>query len=84
MSTFAALDSAWHNNDTGGYNEGGSKRSLNILMHGTEALSALHRFSRGVNARGGGLGGVGGGWGGRWRVCVWWWWGGGRKGGGRV
>jgi hypothetical protein len=51
LDTFKVLDATWHNADTGGYNEpGGSKRSLNVLLHGTEALTALHK------ATGGGLG----------------------------
>lgn len=46
LSTFKAADAKWHNSDTGGYNEGG-KRTLNALMHGTEALIALHKATGG-------------------------------------
>ncbi|KAF8072807.1 Cellobiose 2-epimerase [Scenedesmus sp. PABB004] len=64
LATFTALDRAWHNASTGGWDElpsnsfpadaprraaarGGAApelpRTLNVLLHGTEALVALHR-----------------------------------------
>lgn len=72
LKTFRAIDSAWHNSTTGGYNEFANNtfppdleapgvtplepwrwynktlipRSLNVMMHGTEALMALHRATR--------------------------------------
>jgi len=43
LSTFKALDARWHDGVNGGYGGG----ALNDLMHGTEALAALHRVTGG-------------------------------------
>ncbi|WIA09790.1 hypothetical protein OEZ85_009165 [Tetradesmus obliquus] len=60
LDCFAAVDAAWHNSSTGGYTENfvnsipdealapvdsEMPRTLNVLMHGMEALAALHRIS---------------------------------------